>query len=139
MQDEFEFLNHIIQGFATLQRIPELDYQYNSRKLVYQRDKVKLYHYQPKVKKPLSTPLLVVFATVNRPEILDLFPEQSFIGGLLENGMDVYLLDWGYPDASDTHITISDYVADYLHHCVQYIAAEKNKRKSIYWESAKVG
>lgn len=130
MQNDIEFLSHIIQGFATLERISEVTYRYNPRELVYQREKVKLYHYRPKVKKPLSTPLLVVFATVNRPEILDLFPERSFIGGLLESGMDVYLVDWGYPDLGDTQTKLGDYVSDYLHHCVQHIT-QKTQHKKI--------
>lgn len=121
MSDSDDFYSKILQGYTVLSRAKKLDYKYNARKLVYQRSKVKLYHYEPKVKHPLATPLLVVFATVNRPEILDLFPQTSFIGGLLENGLDVYLLDWGYPDADDTDISISDYVTDYLHFCVQYI------------------
>jgi polyhydroxyalkanoate synthase subunit PhaC len=130
MQAPFDFYESISLGFTKLTRIPSLKYQYNARELVYQRDEVKLYHYHPKTKKPNKTPLLVVFATVNRPEILDLFPEHSFIRGLLENGMDVYLLDWGYPSADDNEISFSDYTADYLHACVQFIR-EKSQEDVI--------
>lgn len=129
MSDSDDFYSKISEGYLTLRRAKDLSYKYNSRKLVYQRHKVKLYHYEAKVKKPLSTPLLVVFATVNRPEILDLFPENSFIRGLLDNGIDVYLLDWGYPDADDAEISISDYITDYLHFCVQYIRREEKLEK----------
>src|SRR5580693_1912983 len=108
IQDNFFFLENIADGFVNLARILEIKYQYNKRSLVYQHDKVKLYHYHAKKKSRLP-PLLVVFATVNRPEILDLFPEHSFIGNLLENGLDVYLLDWGYPDKEDKSISMSDY------------------------------
>jgi polyhydroxyalkanoate synthase subunit PhaC len=129
MQDYFSFINQLVQGFVSLGRISAIRYQYNVRELVYQRDKIKLYHYQPKAKKINSTPLLVVFATVNRPEILDLFPERSFIGGLLENGMDVYLLDWGYPDLGDKTLSISDYVINYLRHCVEFIIHQNQLKK----------
>ncbi|MBX3708501.1 MAG: class III poly(R)-hydroxyalkanoic acid synthase subunit PhaC [Gammaproteobacteria bacterium] len=121
MQDDFIFLEKINQGLVEMTRIPGIQYEYNARELVSQCDKIKLYHYHPKIKKTDSIPLLVVFATVNRPEILDLFPEHSFIRGLLENGMDVYLLDWGYPSVEDQLISINDYVTRYLHHCVQFI------------------
>lgn len=124
------FLENIGRGLLEISRISSIQYQYNPRTLVYQHDKVKLYHYQPKVKKPKSIPVLVVFATVNRPEILDLIPDHSFIGGLLENGMDVYLLDWGYPDINDKAISMSDYIAEYLHHCVQFII-ESSKQEKI--------
>lgn len=129
MIDDLIFAEKIGQGCLEITRISEIQYQYNSRTLVYQHDKVKLYHYHSKVKKAKSTPLLVVFATVNRPEILDLIPEHSFIGGLLKNGMDVYLLDWGYPDINDKTISMSDYVTEYLHHCVAFIIESSKQQK----------
>jgi len=130
MLDNLTFLEKISEGLAAITRIASIHYEYNPRELVYQHNKVKLYHYRPKTKNSHAIPLLVVFATVNRPEILDLFPEHSFIGGLLENNMDVYLLDWGYPDSHDNHISLNDYVTDYLHHCVQFII-EKTQHEKI--------
>lgn len=123
------FIKHIYQGLEILTHVKERPYQYNLRQLIFNYHKVKLYHYAPKVKDPLSTPLLVVFATVNRPEILDLFPEQSFIGALLENGIDVYLLDWGYPDYHDQHITFNQYITEYLHFAIQEIQKLHDKKK----------
>jgi polyhydroxyalkanoate synthase len=70
-----------------------------------------------------------VFATVNRPEILDLLPQQSFIVGLLENGLDVYLLDWGYPDKNDRNISFDEYVIHYLHRCIQFIRVCSHQEK----------
>lgn len=121
LSDDARFMTGISKGMFALTQVFSIEYAYNPRQLVFQRDKVKLYHYRPRKKRPHQTPLLVVFATVNRPEILDLFPERSFIGGLLENGMDVYLLDWGYPDINDAAISIDDFVAEYLKSCVDFI------------------
>lgn len=129
MSDDIEFIRHIATGYAKLQQVRAIAYRYNPRILVYQKDKIKLYHYRAKSKKISDTPLLVVFATVNRPEILDLFPETSFIGKLLEAGQDVYLLDWGYPDANDSHIGMSDYVHTYLHGCVNFIRESQDVKK----------
>lgn len=117
------------EGLASLQKLSMQSYHYNARKKVYQRDKLILYHYEPLVKKPHSTPLLVVFATVNRPEILDLFPDTSFIHGLLAGGMDVYLLDWGYPDKEDSDTSLSDYVNDYLHQTIKFIIDSTRQEK----------
>lgn len=122
-------LEQLAQGFAVFEKAASLQYQYNARDLVYQHNKIKLYHYQPKAKKLNATPVLVVFATVNRPEILDLFPDRSFIHGLLKNGMDVYLLDWGYPDKSDVNIRIQDYVELYLHQCIAFIQQASQQAK----------
>lgn len=126
MMRDVVFMEEIYQGLLEINRIATIAYQYNERQLVYQRDKLKIYHYKPKTDVTHSIPLLVVFATVNRPEILDLFPDNSFIGGLLENGMDVYLLDWGYPDLSDKHLAIHDYI-QYLDDGVQSIRAQTNQ------------
>lgn len=118
---EDSYIDRLLQGAELIRQISGIKYEYNPRKLVFERDKLKLYHYQPQVKKPHAVPLLVVFATVNRPEILDLLPGQSFIRGLLDEGMDVYLLDWGYPDEGDQEISLDDYVGDYLVYCVKHI------------------
>jgi len=126
---DLSFLGNIYQGCMEIARISTIQYHYNPRTLVYQHDKVKLYHYKSKVKKTHTIPLLVVFATVNRPEILDLFPEHSLVGGLLENGMDVYFLDWGYPDSDDKDISLGDYINEYLHHCVEHIIEASNQSK----------
>src|SRR4029078_1310187 len=96
--------------------------------LIYQHDKVKLYHYHNE--NTHKKPLLVVFATVNRPEILDLFPDHSLIGHLLEAHSDVYLLDWGYPNEDDQEIGLNEYVHKYLKGCVQFIC-EHTQQKNI--------
>lgn len=129
MVEDIEFMQKIAQGMAEVARIREINYEYNPRELVFQNDKVKLYHYRSKSNNPNPIPLLVVFATVNRPEILDLFPETSFIGRLLENDMDVYLLDWGYPDNDDRLISLNDYICKYLHHCVEHIIERSQQPK----------
>ena len=101
-------------GSLALLRVPLLEYQYNERELVFTHQKVKLFHYKSNTPSPSQTPLLVVFATVNRPEILDLFPKTSFIRGLLDQGQDVYLLDWGYPDLGDKEWDMGYYVHELL-------------------------
>ena len=45
--------------------------------------------------------LLLVFALINRPAIFDLKPGSSLIEFLLDEGFDVFLVDWGYPDDED--------------------------------------
>ena len=47
-------------------------------------------------------PLVICYALVNRPYMLDLQPDRSLIRGLLARGLDVYLVDWGYPDRGDS-------------------------------------
>lgn len=66
-------------------------------------------------------PLLVVYSLINRPYILDLSEQHSLVSALGESGRDVYLIDWGYPDAQDTSLGLDDYVNRYLHGCVTWL------------------
>jgi polyhydroxyalkanoate synthase len=66
-------------------------------------------------------PLLICYALVNRPTMLDLQPDRSLIRGLLARGLDVYLVDWGYPDAGDRGLALDDYVERYLGACLDHV------------------
>jgi polyhydroxyalkanoate synthase len=70
---------------------------------------------------PALPPLLIVYALVNRPYMLDLEPERSFVRGLLERGRDVYLVDWGYPGPGDEDTGLGDYVCRQLHGFVDHL------------------
>ena len=80
-----------------------------------------LYHYEPRVEKQNPIPLLIVYALVNRPYMADLQEGRSMIQGLLDAGVDVYLVDWGYPDAGDAYLTLEDYINGYIDRCVDVI------------------
>ncbi|RXL82188.1 class III poly(R)-hydroxyalkanoic acid synthase subunit PhaC, partial [Citrobacter sp. AAK_AS5] len=80
-----------------------------------------LYRYQPRMAEPHPVPLLIVYALVNRPYMMDLQEDRSLIRGLLDAGLDVYLIDWGYPDAGDRHLSLADYVLRYIGHCVDHL------------------
>lgn len=88
---------------------------------VWEQDKVKLFHYEPVTKHSTKIPLLIVYAMVNRPYVLDLQPDRSLIRNLLAKGHDIYLLDWGYPDHTDTHLTLEDFVEVYFKQAVNWI------------------
>ena len=61
-----------------------------------------------------AVPLLLVFALINRPEIFDLRPGSSLVEYLIEEGFDVFLVDWGYPDEEDADMGLDEYVCDEL-------------------------
>ncbi len=85
---------------------------------VYRENKLRLLHYRSDVPKVYETPLIVVFALVNRPYILDLRPGKSVVERFLDRGFDVYNVDWGVPSRSDRHLDLNDYVRRYLDHVV---------------------
>ncbi len=88
------------------------------RETVHREDGLTLYRYRPRVERPLATPLLLAYALVNRPTMTDLQPDRSLVRGLLEAGIDVWLIDWGYPTDADRFLTLEDYVCGYLHRCI---------------------
>jgi len=82
-------------------------------RVVYEENTLELHHYEPE-KRRHETPILVVYALVNRPYILDLQPDRSVVRRLLEGGFDVYLLDWGEPTRLDASLDMGDYAGRYL-------------------------
>ena len=66
-----------------------------------------------------ATPVLLVFALINRPDIFDLRPGHSFVEFLLDEGYDVFLVDWGVPDDEDADMGLDSYVCDELHWAVR--------------------
>ncbi len=89
--------------------------------IIYTEDKMKLLHYIPITEKHHPVPILVVYALVNRYYILDLQPDKSVIRKLLDDGFDVYIIDWGYPSGMDRYLTIDDYVNGYINNAVNKI------------------
>lgn len=83
-------------------------------------DSMQLRYYPPQ-KPSAKTPLLICYALVNRPYILDLEPSRSLIRDLLDTGRPIYLIDWGYPTPTDRHLGLDDYITDYLHSAVEAV------------------
>ena len=71
----------------------------------------------------LLCPLLLVFAIMNRPHVLDLRPGHSFVEYMLKKGYDVYLLDWGIPGPEDRNLKFDDYALEYLPRVVRKVKA----------------
>ena len=95
----------------------------SEKEAVWESGKLRLYRYQPIARAAGTVPLLIVYALVNRPYMMDLQLDRSLIRGLLAQGLDVYLIDWGYPDGADRFTTLADYIDDLLDGCVQRILA----------------
>jgi polyhydroxyalkanoate synthase len=90
--------------------------------VVYEEDRVKLKHYRPNgVAGGPKTPLLMVYALINRETMLDLQPGRSVVQSLLDGGVEVYMIDWGYPTRKDKFETIDDHVNGYMDNVVDFI------------------
>ncbi len=91
--------------------------------VVFEEDRVKLKYYQP-AKRPnghLKTPRLMSYALINRERMRDLQPGRSVAKNFLDNGIDLYMADWGYPTGKDKFLTIDDHVNGYTDDMVDVI------------------
>jgi len=100
--------------------------------VVYEENKLELLHYTPEEAgiepdQTHETPILIVYALINKPYILDLQEERSVVRRLLEAGHDVYLIDWNEPSRLDQHLTLDDYVNRYIDNCVDEVRARSGK------------
>lgn len=95
------------------------------KELVWALNKAKLYRYAPVVpaESRYPVPLLLVFAIMNRPYILDLRPGHSFVEFMVRSGFDVYLLDWGRPGFEDRGMKLDDYAMEYLPRAIRKMKA----------------
>lgn len=88
-----------------------------------------LLHYMPMTNKTFPTPILVVYALMNKSYILDLQPGKSWIQNLLRQGFDVYLINWNAPSSIDKYVSFDDYVNYYLDHCVEIVRKKRDVEK----------
>ncbi len=111
----------------------ELNYELGStpHEIVYEEDRVKVKHYfrNENAENKLKVPLLVVYALINRETMLDLQPDRSVVKTFLQEGIDLYMVDWGYPKRKDCFLTIDDHVNGYMDNIVDFIRKKHNVPK----------
>src|SRR5919202_5047435 len=123
--DVYNELQRIAAGAQTFHRLVTTDARIaqTPKQVVWTLNKSKLYHYVPVVppEQRHKLPLLLVFAIMNRPQVLDLRPGHSFVEYMLKRGYDIYLLDWGAPGPEDKHLKFDDYTLEYLPRVVRKV------------------
>ena len=97
--------------------------------VVYEEDRIKLKHYRLEGDPQLKTPLLVIYALINRETMLDLQPDRSVVKTFLKEGIDLYMMDWGYPTRKDRYVTIDDHVNGYMDNVVELIRKKHGIQK----------
>jgi polyhydroxyalkanoate synthase len=117
----------LVESYATFIRLvtTDADIAKTPKRLVWTLNKAKLYQYVPTTppERRHKIPLLLVFAIMNRPHVLDLRPGHSFVEYMVNLGYDVYLLDWGIPGPEDANLTYDDYTLLYLPRVVRKLKA----------------
>jgi polyhydroxyalkanoate synthase subunit PhaC len=120
------FSQRVSRGMSALAEVGNVTLGSAPKDAIYSQDKLIVYRYRPSdaaIKKDrVRVPLVICYALVNRPYMMDLQPDRSLIRRLLDRGVDLYLIDWGYPDGADRYLEISDYVSRYLPRCMEEVA-----------------
>ncbi|MCC6816763.1 MAG: class III poly(R)-hydroxyalkanoic acid synthase subunit PhaC [Saprospiraceae bacterium] len=107
--------------YDTLKDMEEVEIGSTPKDLVWECDKVKMYHYRRDSPAKSKIPVLVSFAIMNRHDVLDLQSDRSLMKKLLEEGLDIYIMDWGYPTRADQYLTMEDYILGYMNDAIDFI------------------
>ena len=99
--------------------------------IVYEEDTLRLLRYRRDTPAVYAEPVLVCYALVNRPYIVDLQTDRSVIRQLLARGFEVYLIDWGVPSAADRSMTLKDYIDGLIKNCVDDVL-KRHKIQSLH-------
>ncbi len=121
-----------LKGLDNLAELSEDDIEFGltPKEAIHTEENMTLYRYTPVVDNPHPVPVLITYALVNRPYMVDLQSDRSLVQNLLEQGIDVYLLDWGYPRRGDRFRTLDDYINGYIDLFVDVIR-ERHELESI--------
>src|SRR5260221_2241301 len=89
------------------------------KEVMWTKKKAKLYNYERTAENEFPVPILLVYALINRPYVLDLMPGNSLVEYLVGGDFDVYMLDWGPQGDEDKHLSLEHYVLDYIPQAVR--------------------
>ena len=118
-----------IKGIKLLIDPPNVEVGMTRSEEVFSKNRMKLLHYLPTTEVKYKTPLLFVYAVINRPYILDLQPDKSVVKKFVDAGFDVYMIDWGYPSMGDEHIGTTEYIEQYIDSAVKHIKERTGTKK----------
>jgi len=129
IKEILQFNKNVIEAPKFVTAPNELKLESTPYDVVYEEDKVRLLHYRSLTEKQIHTPLIIAYALINRYHILDIHPKKSWVRNLLEQGIDVYMIDWGTPSNIDKFLDMDDYVNGYLNNCIEFVKDESDIEK----------
>src|SRR5688500_18434636 len=84
--------SQLAAGLEPLREVEDVAYGATRREEVWRDGKVVLYRFVGAHEPTAEVPLLIGYALVNRPYMVDLQADRSIVKGLLERGDDVYIV-----------------------------------------------
>ena len=122
LDETLKMQKKLAAGLKTLREVDDVDYGVTGKEAIYREDKLVVYRFKGPRTPTAKIPILIVYALVNRPYMVDLQSDRSLVKNLLEQGEDIYLIDWGYPDRADRWLTLDDYINGYIDRSVDAVA-----------------
>ena len=126
IEEILKFSKNVIEAPKIVAAPNEISMEVTPHDIVHEIDKTRLLRYRPMTDRQHGTPLLITYALINRYHILDIQPQKSWVRNLLEQGFDVYMLDWGTPTGMDKYLDFDDYVNGYMDSYVEYVKNESS-------------
>jgi polyhydroxyalkanoate synthase len=121
-------LSRNIAGLKTLEDIA-MDFGSTPKDIIHSRGTTKLYHYTPTCDEIYRVPIVLVMSLVSRYYIMDLAPGQSLVEYLVDQGFDVYLIDWGIPRPEHRHLNLDHYVGEVLPECLEKVREDSGEEE----------
>ena len=128
--EEMKRLNErVAKGLELMGKVKDEDVRIATtpKEEVFREDKMTLSRYIPTTERAIAVPVLMVYGLIGRQTMVDLQEDRSLVRNLLNQGVDVYIVDWGNPDRADRWLALEDYIDGYINDCVDYIC----KREGI--------
>lgn len=88
--------------------------------VIYEAGKASVRHYAA-IERMYHTPIVLVYALIKRPFVLDLQPGISVVEDLTRRGFEVFLVDWMPPTADDSWRGFDAYVSQDLTNAVRAV------------------
>jgi polyhydroxyalkanoate synthase len=129
IEENIERQEKLLKSYEVMLDVKENQANQTPRECVFTEDKLKLYHYKKSTRTSTKIPTLIIYALVNTPSMMDIGQDKSFIKKLVDSGLDLYLIEWGFPTADDKYITLDDYINVYIDDCVEHLRKEKGVDK----------
>ena len=98
----------LTQSVGQLAKIDLPDIGTSPHETVLTGEGFRLLRYDSGAERANQCAVLIVYALVNRPWVLDLEPGRSTIAQLIASGLDVFLIEWEDPLAADQNRGFSD-------------------------------